>query len=217
MKKQLIFTAIGLLLAVIGLNSCKKSDDTKPPANPIVLKNTAWTGEFNYSGGTTQPMSIAFGESGTLIWSEFKSEYTGSWTLENGLLTINLSGSVSFTANISSDNTLTNIKSTDGTGRKLLNAAQAAKDDVVLDGTKWSGSGVTLLFKAGTKLDLAFGGVGTLPTYTDVPYIRRGKAVYFSLAPKYDWFVVMSTSALMKGINMAPSDPTVYTFFVTKL
>jgi len=215
MKKQFIFTAISLMLAVIGLNSCKKSSDTKTP-DPVVLKNTTWIGEFNYNGGTSQPMSIVFGDGGTMTWSELKSEYQGSWTLTNGLLTVNINGSPSFTANISSDKMLTNIKNTDATGRKLVNAAQTASDDVVLDGTKWEATSVSLVFKAGSKLDLIFGSLINPPTYTNIIYTKKGKGIKFSLAAGYDWFTVVSTSTIMKGVNMAPSDPTVYTFFVTK-
>jgi hypothetical protein len=214
MKKQVIFTAISLMLAVTGLDSCKKSNDTKTP-DPV-LKNTTWTGEFNYNGGTTQPMSIAFLDGGNLTWAEFKGEYSGSWAVTNGILTISLGGSVSFTANISSDNTLTNIKSTDGSGRKLLNTIPGTNDYPVLEGTKWVSPSVSLTFKAGTVLDLAFGGASEVPTYTNIPYIRKGKAIYFTLTAKYDWFTILSTSTTMKGINMAPNDATVYTFAITK-
>jgi len=215
MKKKLIFTAISLLLAVIGLNSCKKSNDTKPTDKPVILTNTVWTGEFNYDGGKTQPMSITFGESGNLTWAEFKSEYGGSWKLENGLLTIGINGAVSFTANISSGNKLTNITSTDVSGRKLMNAVLAENDDAVLDGTKWSAPEVSIKFKADNKLDLYFGASPT-PSYVDRSYTRKSRAIYFSLTDKYDWFLVMTTGTFMKGLNMAPSDPTLYTFSVTK-
>ncbi|HMH34663.1 MAG TPA: hypothetical protein VK543_16615 [Puia sp.] len=215
MKRQFIFIAISLLLAVTGLNSCKKSNDTKPADKPVVLANTLWTGEFNYNDGKAQPMRIAFGESGTLTWAEFKSEYTGSWKLENGLLTISISGTASFTANISSDSALTNIKSTDISGRKLMNAVQTGNDDAVVDGTKWAAPEVSIEFKAGNKLDLFFG-ASPFPNYTDINYTQKRKAIYFSLFANYDWFLVVSTGAVMKGLNMAPGDPTLYTFFVTK-
>jgi hypothetical protein len=215
MKKHLIFTAIGLLLAVIGLNSCKKSNEKKPTDNSAILTNTTWTGEFNYADGKAQPVRIAFGESGTLTWAEFKNEYGGSWTIENGLLTIGIAGTVSFTANISDDKTLTNIKSTDISGRKLMNATLTGNDDAVLDGTKWASPDVSVKFKAGNKLDLYFG-ASAMPTYVDIDYTRKNRAIYFSLVDKYDWFLVLTANTVMKGLNMAPGDPTLYTFSVTK-
>lgn len=217
MKKKLIIAAIGILVAAFSFSSCKKSNSEEVVDHTADIKNKTWTGEFNYPGQTAQPVSIAFGDAGTLIWYDFKGEYPGAWKLENGLLTITLNGSVSFTANISSSNALTNITSTDITGRKLVNAALAGTGDAVLDDTKWEAPNVSVKFKPGNKLDLYFGPTNIPPTYTNVSYTRKGRAIYFSLVPKYDWFLVMSTNTVMKGLNMAPSDPTLYTFFVTKL
>ena len=216
MKRKLIIVAIGILVAAISFSSCKKSDN-EVVDHTADIKNKTWTGEFNYPNQKAQPVSIAFGDAGTLIWYEFKGEITGSWKLENGLLTISLIGSVSFTANISNSNTLTNIKSTDASSRQLVNAELAGTGDAVLDNTKWEAPNVSVAFKPGNKLDLYFGPTTIMPTYTNIIYTRKGRAIYFSVAPKYDWFLVMSTNTVMKGLNMAPSDPTLYTFFVTKL
>ena len=216
MKRQLFFTAISLLIATITLNSCSKSNDTKPAEeNPPTVANTIWTGEFNYDGGKTQPMTIAFGESGTLTWTEFKSKYGGSWEIKNGILTIGISGAVSFTANISSSNVLTNIKSSDASGRKLVNAAPAGNDDLALEDTKWIAPDVSFKFKADNKVDVYFG-ASEMPLYSDVKYTRKDRAINFSLIPHYDWFLVVSTNTIIKGLNMAPSDPTLYTLSVTK-
>src|SRR5882757_4646613 len=99
MSKQIIFAAMSTLLVAISFSGCKK-DNNKATDNSSLFKNTVWTGEMNYTGKAIEPISIAFGESGTLTLYELKGEYGGAWKLENGLLTISIEGSVSFKANI---------------------------------------------------------------------------------------------------------------------
>jgi hypothetical protein len=216
MRKQLIFTAISLLLLVISFSSCKKdNNDNTTNVNVSLFKNTSWTGEFNYAGKGNEPVSIEFIEGGQLVWRELLADHTGNWTVSGNKLAINLDGNPSFKGDISGNN-LTNIQSSDMSGRSLKSAALSADPIPELSGTVWGASNVSLKFKAGSVVDLIFGPPSDLPTYTNIPYTRNGRAIHFTAAPGYVWFTVITNASVMKGTNHAPGDPTVYGFQVTK-
>jgi hypothetical protein len=214
MKKHLIYTAITLLLAAFSFSACKK--DNKNNSNDgSLFKNTSWTGEFNYAGKGPEPASIEFTEGGQLLWHELLADHTGSWKVTGNQVTISLDGSPSFKGDISG-NSLTNIQSSDMSGRGLKSAVLNTDPIPELNGTVWGSSSVSLKFKAGAVLDLIFGAPSNLPTYTDVPYLRTGRAIHFALSPGYEWFTVITNASTMKGTNHAPGDPTVYGFQVSK-
>ena len=218
MKKHLNFTAITLLLAALSFSACKKenkNDTNNDPNNESLFKNTNWTGEFNYAGKGTEPVSIEFIEGGQLVWHELLADHTGSWKVTGSQVAIGLDGSPSFKGDISG-NSLTNILSSDMSGRSLKSALLNTDPIPELSGTVWGASNVSLKFKPGSVVDLIFGPPSNLPTYTDLPYSRLGRAVHFTAAPGYNWFTVITSASIMKGTNHAPSDPTVYAFLVTK-
>ena len=226
MKKQLIITAISILLAAISFTSCKKenndnnnnnnnNNNNDSTADLTLFKNTNWTGEFNYAGKGNEPVSIEFIEGGQLVWRELLADHTGSWTVTKNHLAISLDGYPSFKGDISG-NSLINIQSSDMSGRSLKTAALSTDPIPELSGTVWGATNVSLKFKPGSVVDLIFGPPSTLPTYYDLPYTRNGRAIHFTAAPDYIWFTVITTASIMKGTNHAPSDPTVYGFLVTK-
>ncbi len=211
MKKYLVYSVLPMLLA-FSLGACKKDNNN---ADPSLFKNTNWTGSFNYAGKGPEPVSIEFSDGGTLIWHELLGEFSGSWTLTGNQLAISIDGFPSFKGTVSGSS-LTGITSTD-MGNRAMKSAELNKEDVPsLDGTKWGSDNVSLKFKAGSKLDLIFGPPANSPTYTDVTYVRSGKAVRFSVALNYDWFTVITSGTVMQGTNHAPNDPTVYGFQVKK-
>ncbi|MDO6430042.1 hypothetical protein Q4E93_05570 [Flavitalea sp. BT771] len=212
MRKKITFTVISILLAAISFSGCKKDNKTGDQSTSV--KNTVWTGEINYAGKAVEPISIAFGD-GTLTWYELSGEYNGTWKIENGLLTISIEGAVSFKANISSDNSLTNIKSSDMSGRMLNNATRNGSDDAVLDNTTWTAPNVVFAFKPGSKIDMTLGG-GAGVTYADLSYVRKGKSIRFNALPTYKWFLVTNSSTSMNGANTFAPDPVVYPFVATK-
>ena len=207
MKKQVIFAVISILLAAIGFSGCKKDNN-----NSSSIKNTVWTGESNYTGKAPEPISIVFGEDGALTWNELTGEYSGTWKLENGLLTISIGGSVSFKANISSDSTLTNIKSSDMSGRTLNNATLNRSADAVLDNTTWTSNYVTLKFKFNNTVDLYF---VTNLTFLGVSYVQKEKSIRFNVNPDFKWFLVTNSTS-MKGASSYAPNPAVNIFVVTR-
>ena len=216
MKRQLIFTTIRLLLVVISFSGCKKDNkDNTTNVNVSLLKNTNWTGEFNYAGKGNEPVSIEFIEGGQLIWRELLADHTGSWKVSGNELAIGLDGNPSFKGNISG-NSLTNIQSSDMSGRSLKSVVLSTDPIPELSGTVWGASNVSLKFKSGSLVDLIFGPPADLPTYPNLPYTRNGRAIHFSAGPNYAWFSVITNASIMKGTNHAPGDPTVYGFQVTK-
>lgn len=214
MTKHLIYSATSLLLAVLCFSACKK-DDKGTSNGGTLFKNTNWTGEFNYAGKGAEPVSIEFMEGGQLVWRELLADHTGNWTITGNQVAINLDGSPSFKGDISG-NSLTNLQSTDMNGRSLKSAVLNTDAIPDLSGTVWGASNVSLKFKPGGVVDLIFGPPSTLPTYTDLPYLRNGRAIHFSAAPDYNWFTVITSASVMKGTNHAPGDPTVYGFQVSK-
>lgn len=214
MKKHLIYAAITLVLAAFSFSACKK-DNENNTNNESSFKNTNWTGEFNYAGKGPEPVSIEFLEGGQLVWHELLADHTGSWKMIGNNVAISLDGSPSFNGNISG-NSLTNIQSSDMSGRNLKSAALTTDPIPELNGTVWAAANVSLKFKPGSVVDIIFGPPSEQPTYTDLPYLRTGRAIHFTALPNYNWFTVISNASTMKGTNHAPGDPTVYAFQVTK-
>jgi hypothetical protein len=216
MKKHFIYSAATLLVAALCFSACKKDNKDDSNSNSgAAFKNTNWTGEFNYAGKGVEPVSIEFVEGGQLVWRELLADHTGSWNVTGNQLAINLDGSPSFKGDISV-NSLTNLQSTDMSGRSLKSASLNTDPAPELNGTVWGASNVSLKFKPGSVVDVIFGPPSGMPTYTNVPYTRNGRAIHFALAVGYNWFTVITSSSLMKGTNHAPGDPTVYSFEVTK-
>jgi hypothetical protein len=215
MKKHFIYSAAICLFATLGFGSCKK-DNKSAAADTTAFKNTIWTGEFNYSGRGTEPMSIEFIEGGQLYWRELLANHAGAWKIEGKKLSISLDGAPSFTGDVSSDNSLTNLQSSDAGGRTLKNATWNKEEIPALDNTVWSAAGVSLKFKPGMLVDLWFGPAQGMPRYPDMTYTRNGRAIHFNPLPDYNWFTVINSNLSMKGTNHAPNDPTVYAFLVTK-
>jgi hypothetical protein len=218
MKKHLIFTAITLVLAAFSFSACKKENKNgtnNDANNGSLFKNTNWTGEFNYAGKGTEPVSIEFIEGGQLVWHELLADHTGSWKVTGSQVAIGLDGSPSFKGDISG-NSLTNILSSDMSGRSLKSSVLTTDPIPELSGTVWGAANVSLKFKPGSVVDLIFGPPSALPTYTDLPYTRLGRAIHFIAAPDYKWFTVITSASIMKGTNHAPGDPTVYGFLITK-
>ena len=214
MKKHLIYSAIILIIAAFSFSACKKDSNNNTNNDPL-FKNTNWTGEFNYAGKGPEPVSIEFIEGGQLVWRELLADHPGSWKVDGNQVAISLDGSPSFKGNISG-NSLATIQSTDMSGRSLKSAVLNTDAIPELNGTVWGASNVSLKFKPGLMVDLIFGPPSTLPTYTNLPYLRTGRAIHFDAAPGYNWFTVITIASTMKGTNHAPSDPTVYGFQVTK-
>jgi hypothetical protein len=214
MKKNLIYTAITLVFAAFSFSACKKDNDNNTN-NESLFKNTNWTGQFNYAGKGPEPVSIEFLEGGQLVWRELLADHTGSWKVTGNQVAIGLDGSPSFKGNISG-NSLTDIQSTDMSGRSLKSASLNMDPIPELNGTVWGASNVSLKFKPGSVVDLIFGPPSNLPTYTNLPYLRTGRAIHFAAITNYNWFTVITNASTMQGTNHAPSDPTVYSFQVTK-
>jgi hypothetical protein len=204
-----------LLLATLCFSGCKKDDNKGSSADPTLFKNTTWTGEFNYAGKGAEPASIEFLDGGQLVWHELLADHPGSWTLSGSKLSMSLDGSPSFKGDVAG-NSLSNIQSSDMSGRSLKSAGLNTEPVPALEGTVWGASNVSLKFKAGGVVDLIFGPPSDMPTYTDLPYLRNGRAIHFEAAPDYKWFTVITSGSVMKGTNHAPGDPTVYNFMVTK-
>jgi hypothetical protein len=216
MKKQVIFTATGFLLAVLSFSSCKKSTSSGPDVSASI-KGKTWTGEQNYTGKSVEPISIEFAEGGSLSYHEVKGDFDGTWKLDGTKLTINVDGSLAFKADVSTDDRLTGIVNSDVNGRTLNNANLNIGDDKPLDGTAWQATGVGFKFKAGNLVDLIFGNnLASPPTYPNMTYVRKGKSIRFFALPTYKWFMTVNSSTSMKGANLAPGDPFVYAFLSIK-
>ena len=160
-------------------------------------------------------MSIEFLDGGQLVWRELLADHTGSWKVTGNQVAIGLDGSPSFKGDLSG-NSLTNIVSSDMSGRSLKSAGLSTDPVPELSGTVWGAANVSLKFKAGSVVDLFFGPPSGLPTYPNLPYTRLGRAIHFNAMPNYNWFTVITSATTMKGTNHAPGDPTVYNFLVTK-
>ena len=204
-----------LLAAIVGLFGCKKNNSGPAKDYTALLKNSIWTGEFNYTGKPSQPVSISFQDGGQVTWYELVGSSSGTWKVDNGLLSVSLSTGAGFKTTIADDNTFSGIQNLPVNGFALTNAALNTLPDQLIDNTSWAGTNVALHFKAGNKLDMELGPAGSTK-YTNLSYVREAKTIRFSALPAYKWFIVSSSIPAMKGANQFSPDPTTYTFQVTK-
>ena len=214
MKRQTFMVTGIILLTTLGFIGCKK-EDTKKDYNSI-LKNSVWTGEFNYTGAIPQPFSVEFKEGGQFTWFELSGEYTGSWKIENDLLNVSFATGSGFKAGISNDNKLMNIQNLPSNKWALVHAELNSVADESLDLTTWTASNLKLNFKAGNKVDMELGPTGSTK-YKDISYIRKGRSLrYDVLGGAYKWFIVNNTKSVYKGINTFTGSDAIYPFDMTK-
>jgi hypothetical protein len=209
MKKYVNLT-LYILMATGCLLSCKKDSDKKDPA--AVFNNTVWTGEFHYTGKTVQPVSIDFKTGGQLAWNELNGEVSANWKVDNGKLTITFPGSNTVSADITSDDKLTNFQYTGGL---IVDHAELnTTTDESIDNTQWKTLNLLFTFKAGDKADAALGPTGSV-VYSNAIYMRKAKSIRFSY-PQYKFFNVFINSTSMRGINQPTGDPNIYQYTVIK-
>jgi hypothetical protein len=212
-KNTFLFTTI--LFSLLTFLSCKKDSDGPAKDYTALLTNTIWTGEFNYTGKPTQPVSLSFKGAGVVYWIELLVTRTGTWTVVDGTLSVSFPAGTGFKATIANDNTLGNIQNLAANGYALTSAALNSLTDPLLDNTNWTTTNVALHFKSGNKLDMELGPTGGTK-YTNISYTRYEKSLYFSLTTGYNWFIVISGAQTMKGANQFAPDPTTYVFQVNK-
>lgn len=206
------FLVLAALLIFFG---CKKDSNSSAKDPTPLIKNSVWTGQFNYSGKPLQPVSIAFQEGGTATWYELTGSTTGTWTVTDGLLTVSLASGAGFTTGIAADQTFSNIQNRTVNGFSLTSAALNTLPDQSLDNTSWTGTNVAIQFKPGNKLDMQIGPTGN-SKYTDLAYVKEAKTIRFNALPAYKWFAVSSNVTMMNGANQFSPDPTTYVFQLTR-
>jgi len=208
-------TSIGwMLLLSFGFGGCKK--DSAPKDLAPLFKNTIWTGEFNYTAGTSQPVSMEFKEGGLLSWYELAGEAAGSWQIDSGRISVTLPNRNGFKAEVSGDNKLTNVSVVPGSSIAAITAALNTSTDLALDETIWTAPNVQLHFKGGNKVDMALGPAGGT-VYPDIPYVYKAKTIrYAVVSGDYNWFFVRSSATAFKGVNQFSPDATLYPFNLSK-
>ena len=95
-----------LLITVITILSCKKSNDDKPVNWAEELKGSVWAGEFKYNTGAytgLQPVSIVINNDNTLTWYEVAGSYTATWLVSGNTVTIKFISGSTVSASLSKD------------------------------------------------------------------------------------------------------------------
>jgi hypothetical protein len=216
MKKQIISSAIILLLACSFI-SCRKGNtevpapQSTPVDNNPAFTNAIWVGEFHYRNASVQPFTALFKDNGEVLWREVKGDFNGTWVLDNGEINIFMRGSAAFKATVAANNKLANIVSTDVDGRIMDNAHLDSQPQVILENTTWVYPNFTATFKPGGIVDLIIGTMGYTTTYT-----QYERSVRFS--PHYRWryFMVTNASNEMNGSNWFIDETVVYSFTANK-
>lgn len=130
MKKQLIIIGLVALLVCVGLSGCSSNsnntsqEDTNniPPINPIDIEKNKFVGTWTRTsydfGSQGIDLTVTFFSDGTMSasnWIDFN--YGQNWQLKDGMLTINIAGSVIQTWNyvFSNNNNLLTLTSVDRT------------------------------------------------------------------------------------------------------
>ncbi|MDO6433466.1 hypothetical protein Q4E93_22830 [Flavitalea sp. BT771] len=212
--KRLRYIAGGLmLLASFGFMGCKKDGATSDPS--ASFKNTIWTGEFN-NGDGAQPLSMEFKDGGAVTWYDLAGETSGTWKVENGMVTVAMSNGNGFKAGVSGDNKLTNIQSLAGSTAVMVHAELNNSTETTLDETTWTAPNVSLHFTGGSKVDMALGPTGSTK-YPDITFVYKAKTIRFAVVNgDYRWFFVRSSSTAFKGINQFLPGATLYPFDMSK-
>ena len=211
MKKYLNL-ALVVITATGTLFSCKK--DSAPKDYASLFNNTVWTGEFHYTLKTVQPVSIEFKTGGQLTWYELAGEFPGTWKLDNGKITITFPSANTVTADITSDNKLTNMQHT-GSSWVIDNAELNTTPDETVDNTKWGTTNLLFTFKAGDKVDTNLGPIPGGILYSNATYTRKAKSIRITYL-QYKFFNVFVSTTVMNGINQPTGDPAIYPYKVTK-
>ena len=212
MKINLLLKWI-LSIALFSLSACKKEDTSPPKDYATSFKNTVWTGEFHYASKPLEPVSIEFKEGGQFTWHEWAGSFSGTWKIENDLLTISFPSGGGFTTTITSDDKMSDIKNLPANKQAMDNAVLNKEPDVSLDNTVWTAPNTEVRFKPGNKLDLI---LASSLKYLDLSYVRQAKSIRFSANQDYKWFTIYNAPTVMKGVNRFFPDVTPYPFQLTK-
>jgi hypothetical protein len=128
------------VLSMLFFLSCKKSSPSTTKDYTAVIKDKTWTGEFSYTGKTTEYYAVHFNADFTMLWSQFSGDYTGNWALKGIQVTMTFDGTGDeIKANISDDNNLVNI--TDKSAAFEINSGELmVSTGTALDNTTWNGT-----------------------------------------------------------------------------
>ncbi|MEO5562059.1 MAG: hypothetical protein ABIR18_01465 [Chitinophagaceae bacterium] len=208
MKKHSSLPIIIILLTVLSFTACKKEDNRDFNA---LMKNTVWTGEFNYTGHDVQSVSMEFKDNGQVWWYEMTKEYGGTWVIENKRLKVVFGNNTGFDAEISKDNKLNKIQNISANGWNLVSAELNTTPDIPLLFTTWSAPGINLSFKPGNMVDMDNGN----GTTWILQYTHKPKGLSFSSA-QWKMFMVFRSGTVLKGANKLDNEPGIHPFEVTK-
>jgi hypothetical protein len=199
MKKYsgIILTVLLSMTIIVG---CEKNGTKDYTA---LIKNRTWWGQLTNPGETIQYYCVYFKSDGNLIWSQREADYAGKWVVDKNQVTMDFPVlSVQIKADISDDNKLTNIVSSNSS--IVTNANLIPNPTLRLDNTQWNGilvqSGGTsesfqLNFLTGAKVDGKVGSAGIGNIYTRS---ESGAVIRFTLGP-YPFFAIITTDKEMRG------------------
>jgi hypothetical protein len=180
MRKVFVF------MAVLSLAACKKE---KEKDLSDLFTDTVWSGEFQrlYSQ-VAEPFSIKFNANNNFKWYEARSQFTGTYTIDEAdkEITLDFSGGWSFTAEIE-DEQIRDVIYVPGTGWTIHNGKFINQPDQSLDNTAWVGTyldGTTatayeLNFYPSSQMTYAWGGN---PHTGQFAYLREEGVIYFDYA-----------------------------------
>lgn len=104
MKKQLVFIGILALLVSVGLSGCSSNSNNTsqnntnniPPTNPSDNEKNKFVGTWSRQYGPNTVLTATFFSDGTMTASSAYIDfyYGSNWELKDGMLTINLAGTV---------------------------------------------------------------------------------------------------------------------------
>ncbi|MET0634464.1 MAG: hypothetical protein ABWZ25_00470 [Chitinophagaceae bacterium] len=202
-------TILAWLIIITVVQGCKK-DSADNPADQ--LKNTVWAAQLTYAGGSIRPVSMEFRSGGQLSWNDIMGEQFGSWSVENGTVTVKLGTDIGFSARFSGNNSMAGFEHLSANTWEITFCEKNNSENTSLDNTTWIAPNLVLKFKPGNLVDLQLAGA---VNYTDIPYMTIAKSIHFS-NPLFNWFLIKGNTPSMKGVNKWNSDPKYYLLEVVK-
>ncbi|MET0244146.1 MAG: hypothetical protein ABW174_11790 [Flavitalea sp.] len=152
--QHLTLRPVLLLFSIfISITACsKKTDDPPAPDRTESMKNTVWSGEYQYTAGdlvSPQPFSVSLAADGTLTWHDIESSRPGgTWLMKQDTIRITFPNNTGFSATVGIDS-WSSFKA-DASAGVLVSSVIAAKpsESLSLGNTNWTGT------HYGSKLDI---------------------------------------------------------------
>jgi hypothetical protein len=211
-----LLKSISLLAITLTILSCKKNSDSPSTNWEQDLKATAWSGDFQFSGGsnqTIQPLSLLLNADNTVTWFSITGSFPGVWSVKDNKITITFTDGKILTATVSKDNwsDFTNVTVNGWQVISLVKTVVPLPD--ALMNSMWkvkftNGADAMITFMAANKLKYTTGGIPAETSYTIHGAGIKFSNFAFAVNTSDAYFILQNNS--MKGFTVVSDMASTY-------